>query len=174
MGNAKKHPSQKELQLTFDYRNGQLFRKSIGMSMWPIGTPIKHTWGTYMMVQIKGVRYRLHRLIWIHQKGELLSSDKIDHVDKNSLNNNIENLRVVSDRTNAHNRKDRKPTWCIKTTKYRHETTYRAYTKVNGKLYYAPSRKTLEESQADRDFIYHLSDDEKKLQRIQELKPSQP
>ena len=171
MGNAKKHPSQKELQLAFEYKDGQLFRKTTGKA---IGTPIKHTWRTYIMTQINGIRYSVHRLIWIHQKGELKSSDKIDHIDNDSLNNHIDKLTVVTDTINAHNRKDRKPTWCIKTTKYKHETTYRAYTKVNGKLHYAPSRKTLEEAQADRDFIYHLSDDKTKLQRIQELKPSQP
>lgn len=171
MGKAKKHPSQKELQLMFDYKDGQLIRKSTGKK---IGTPIKHTWGTYILAHVNGIRYRVHRLIWIHQNGDLKDSDKIDHIDKDSLNNTIENLRVVSDRINAHNRKDKKPTWCIKTTKYKHETTYRAYTKVNGKLHYAPSRKTLEEAQADRDFIYHLSDNEIKLQRVQELKPFQP
>ena len=171
MANAKKHPSQKELQSVFDYKDGQLIRKSTGKK---IGTPLKMTWGTYIKAQINGVRYSLHRLIWIHQFGDIKNSDKIDHIDGNTLNNTIENLRVVSDRINAHNRKDKKPTWCIKTTKYKHEATYRAYSKISGKLHYAPSRKTLEEAQADRDFIYHLSDDKTKLQRIKELKPSQP
>lgn len=171
---AKKCISQEELKFLFDYKDGNLIRKTTGKS---IGTPTKvgQHGHKYLIAQIKGIRYRVHRLIWIYFNGNFEDLTlQIDHKDNNTLNNKIENLRVVNNRINGHNRKDKSNTFCIETLKYKNETNYRAYAKVNGKRYCCQTRKTLEEAQADRDFIHYFNDDEKILSRIQELKPSEP
>ena len=58
-------------------------------------------------VGYKGRKLQVHRVIWKMVNG----SDPInviDHIDNNPLNNNISNLRDVTQRENSLNRKDRK------------------------------------------------------------------
>ena len=167
---AKKCITQKELKSLFTYKEGKLLRSTNNK---PIGTPTKvgQHGHKYMITQIKVVKYRVHRLIWIYFNGNFEDlSIQIDHKDNNTLNNDIDNLRVVTNRINGHNRKDKSETFCIMTTKYKTETTYRAYAKVQGKLKCCPSKKTLLEAQKDRDFIHYISSDENILKRIEELK----
>ena len=171
---AKKCISQQELKSLFYYKDGNLIRKTTNK---PIGTPTKvgQHGHKYLITQIKSVRYRVHRLIWIYFNGNFEDlSIQIDHIDNNTLNNKIENLRTVTNRINGHNRKDKSETFCIEALKYKNETNYRAYARVNSKRHCCQTRKTLEEAQADRDFIHYFDEDEKILARIQELKPSEP
>jgi hypothetical protein len=167
---AKKCITQNELKSLFKYEDGNLIRITTNK---PIGTPTKvgQHGHKYMIAQIKGVRYRVHRLIWIYFNGNFEDlSIQIDHKDNNTLNNKIENLRIVTNRVNGHNRKDKSETFCIMTNRYKTETTYRAYAKVQGKIHCCPSRKTLLEAQKDRDFIHYIKNDESILKRIKELK----
>lgn len=171
---AKKCIKQEELKSLFKYQDGNLIRITTDK---PIGTPTKvgQHGHKYMIAQVKGIRYRVHRLIWIYFNGNFEDlSLQIDHKDNDTLNNKIENLRVVSNRINGHNRKDKSDTFCIMTMKYKTETNYRAYAKIDGKLKCCPTRKTLEEAQKDRDFIHYIQNDGNILKRIQELKPYQP
>ena len=56
----------------------------------------------YRVIMIKGKLWLLHRLIYIYHFKEIKST--IDHIDRNRLNNNIENLRDVSESKNQENR----------------------------------------------------------------------
>ncbi len=56
----------------------------------------------YCRVRIKGKYYYAHRLIWLWHHGYFPEND-IDHIDKNKLNNRIENLREVSTQCNIRN-----------------------------------------------------------------------
>jgi len=58
----------------------------------------------YRHVKVFGVSYRLHRLIWIHVNGSFCD-EQIDHIDGDTLNNRIENLRCVSAVENGRNAK---------------------------------------------------------------------
>tara|TARA_R110000787_G_scaffold88827_1_gene188352 strand:+ start:925 stop:1401 length:477 start_codon:yes stop_codon:yes gene_type:complete len=61
-------------------------------------------------IKKKYYRFSLHRLIyWLHNpEWDILDSsivnNSIDHIDGNRLNNNIENLRVVTNQENQFNR----------------------------------------------------------------------
>jgi len=48
----------------------------------------------------KGRLQYIHRIVWETFKGEIPSGMEIDHIDGNPLNNNIDNLQVLSRRNN--------------------------------------------------------------------------
>jgi hypothetical protein len=56
----------------------------------------------YAQAGVEGKRYYLHRLAWLYMYG-YLPENEIDHIDRNPLNNRINNLREVSRSCNAKN-----------------------------------------------------------------------
>ena len=58
----------------------------------------------YVVIQIDGRLYLAHRLAWLYSYGAW-PENQIDHIDQDSLNNRLINLRDV---TNAENNKNRK------------------------------------------------------------------
>jgi hypothetical protein len=59
----------------------------------------------YYQTKINGVHFLNSRLIWKMVTGND-PKEVIDHIDNNPLNNNISNLRDVTQRENSLNRKD--------------------------------------------------------------------
>ena len=57
----------------------------------------------YMHVSINRKTYLVHRLIWILCNGDIPDGLMIDHINRNKLDNRIENLRPVSRRLNSSN-----------------------------------------------------------------------
>jgi len=57
----------------------------------------------YIRVQINGIKYRTHRLIWLMIYGYWPNC--IDHIDGNGLNNRLNNLRDVTQAENNRNKK---------------------------------------------------------------------
>lgn len=62
----------------------------------------------YWRVGYLGKLYLAHRVIWNIFNGEIPDGMIIDHIDKNSLNNNINNLRLISQADNNRNASLRK------------------------------------------------------------------
>ena len=60
----------------------------------------------YWRVMINKKHYKLHRVIFLYHHGFL--PKEIDHIDKNTFNNKIENLRPCTPSENCYNRKFRK------------------------------------------------------------------
>jgi hypothetical protein len=56
----------------------------------------------YLIVQIDKKLYKAHRLIFLYHHGYTPEHD-LDHIDRNRLNNKIENLREVSKSCNMRN-----------------------------------------------------------------------
>lgn len=59
----------------------------------------------FWAVKLKGTLYQVHRVIYCLHNPHLSSDMNIDHIDGNSMNNNITNLRVVSQTMNCRNSK---------------------------------------------------------------------
>ena len=57
----------------------------------------------YYRVGVAGKLYYVHRIVWVLNKGSLLSGENIDHLDGNKVNNNISNLRKCSQSANMRN-----------------------------------------------------------------------
>ena len=97
----KELPSKEVLHDLFYYKNGNLFHKKSqakGKADHAAGWIEKNG---YSATNIKGVRYRVHRLIYQFHHGSC--PDFIDHIDGNKQNNNIENLRPATMSENNQN-----------------------------------------------------------------------
>lgn len=88
----------------FDYDNGVLIWKANTGKKNKIGTVAGCDKGNgYISVGIFGRRYLAHRIVWIMHNGAIPSGMQIDHINHDRSDNRIENLRVVSNKTNAMN-----------------------------------------------------------------------
>tara|TARA_R110000803_G_scaffold404_1_gene1406 strand:+ start:310 stop:792 length:483 start_codon:yes stop_codon:yes gene_type:complete len=63
----------------------------------------------YKTMEVKGKKYKVHRVIYkIHNADwdidDTSKTNEIDHIDKITFNNNINNLRVVTQQQNSFNR----------------------------------------------------------------------
>ena len=83
---------------TFGRFNIQVGDKVGSMSRTSKGKP--KSWDT----MIAGVKYKIHRIIWILHYGSIDESLVIDHIDRNPFNNKINNLRLVSCEENSKNK----------------------------------------------------------------------
>ena len=94
------------LKELFDYSEGNLiWRVNKGRSKKGSIAGSKDSKG-YLQVKLNQKPYRLHRLIWLWHEKEL--PEQIDHIDRNPLNNKIENLREATVLENSWNHKKRK------------------------------------------------------------------
>lgn len=103
--------SQQLLKELFDYReDGNLIRKKTTMGKGNIAGSVvgykpkvitrSHRYAT---TKINGKHYSIHKLIYMWHTG--VWPEQIDHINKDSLDNRIENLRLATSAQNASNRK---------------------------------------------------------------------
>ena len=96
--------------------------------------------------------FKLHRLIYQSHYGTIPDKMQVDHIDNNRQNNNIENLRLVTNSQNKMNSKTPKNNItgykCITLTNC---NTYRVTIIKNKKKVYDKTFKTLEEAILNRD-----------------------
>jgi hypothetical protein len=77
---------------------GKRYRGDIAGSIGNIKNP-------YPTVKLDSQRFAIHRIIYILHNGHVDNSYVIDHIDGNSKNNSINNLRAVSEIVNMRNKK---------------------------------------------------------------------
>jgi hypothetical protein len=126
--------TQAKLKAMFDYRDdGQLVSKfassgnnnyagrAIG---WSAAKGYRHT-------KINGKTYRLHTLIWLWHHGEI--PEMLDHINKNTSDNRIENLRIATPSQNAMNRKlfSNNTSGCRGVAWHKHQAKWFAYVDFN-------------------------------------------
>ena len=103
-------PSKNELQvlLRYETETGFLFWKKTNKraGSMPKYTCLKHC--QYRRITVSRVAYIEHRIIYQLHYGDLTTQDAIDHIDRNKLNNKIENLRKADVYLNNQNQGDRK------------------------------------------------------------------
>lgn len=93
----------------------ELFLYSDGHLIWKVDNRANKTKGKragfpggcagyqYLQTSIEGILYKNHRLIYLYHHGKM--PKVIDHINGNTLDNRIENLREASTSQNACNRK---------------------------------------------------------------------
>ncbi len=103
MKNHSKKLTQKRVRELFDYKDGSLFWKKPPKCQVKIGDEAGSMhWSGYRIVRVDRRLYLSHRMIWLYLHG-YFPEDGLDHIDKNKLNNRIENLREVSQVCNSRN-----------------------------------------------------------------------
>lgn len=92
----------------FKYNNGNLTRddrKNSNGSLDKDG---------YLIIKVKGKQFKAHRIVWLLKKG-CFPKAELDHINRNKLDNRIENLRE-SNRKEQNNNKEQIPnkdTGCV-------------------------------------------------------------
>lgn len=96
--------SQNEVERLFEYRDGVLYWKVRNSNRISIGSPTGTINGNrgYLCTRIDGKKYLNHRLIFLYHHG-YMPENMIDHIDRNTLNNRIENLREINQQCNMRN-----------------------------------------------------------------------
>lgn len=96
--------TQQELLDRFEYRDGELYRRTTRRGCRSIGSKVGSVdLRGYVTTFIDYQFYRIHRLIFMMHHG--YTPDRIDHIDGDTGNNRIENLREVTQMENMCNRK---------------------------------------------------------------------
>ena len=88
-----------------DWRGRNGWSKNISSDL-IAGSPSKPTKRnplSYLIIGLSGKNYKAHRLAWLYVYGEWPSED-IDHINQNTLDNSIDNLRLSVDKLNHRNR----------------------------------------------------------------------
>jgi len=96
--------TQEQLQKIFSYKDGNLYWEIVTCSKLKVGQ--KAGWSGkkgYLYSRVGYKSYAIHRLIWIFHNGNIEDGKIIDHIDRNILNNKIENLRLATHSQNNQN-----------------------------------------------------------------------
>jgi hypothetical protein len=116
-----------EMVRRYDLVDGKIYYKEIGVQRVKNGTEAGSTNNKgYRAVIIKGRVFRVHRIIYYLHYGVWPGDLQVDHIDGDKLNNNPENLRLVTNRQN--NKSYRKP-YKNPTSKYRGVSWHKASNK---------------------------------------------
>ncbi len=89
----------------FDYKDGQLIRKTGRKGDKGSVAGCIHKGTGYVHVKIKEKSFKAHRLVFLLHHGYM--PDIIDHIDGDKTNNRIENLRAATKAENCQNQKIR-------------------------------------------------------------------
>jgi hypothetical protein len=95
--------TQSEVQEYFEYRNdGYLYWKKHQKGI-KIGNKAGCKDNNYWRIGFKYKTCLLHRLVWIYFNGDIPLDMQIDHIDRNTSNNKIQNLRLATSSQNGLN-----------------------------------------------------------------------
>ncbi|WNC71448.1 HNH endonuclease signature motif containing protein [Thalassotalea psychrophila] len=88
-----------EIRNRFEYFDGKLY--SIKVKNGSVKrTRTGRQKDSYWYIQIKGIEYPEHQLVWIYFNGEIPLGLYVDHIFGNGLNNKITNLQVITPSAN--------------------------------------------------------------------------
>jgi len=101
--------TQELLNEMFEYSDGNLIRK-VNSRRAKAGSIAGWKDGRYMRVRVKGKMMLVHRIIFMMQHGYM--PETIDHINGDSFDNRIENLREATQQQNCLNRRLRSDNKC--------------------------------------------------------------
>ena len=132
--------NQKDLQEVFEFVDGELWRKEyvdqLGHKRFrKIVENIANANG-YCDVRFKGRNVRYHRIIWVLLNGDIPAEMDIDHIDGNRVNNNVNNLRLVTRRENTQNQVKHRNGKLVGCSYVKQHRKWRTQIQVNGKTYH--------------------------------------
>lgn len=104
---AKEIDNLLEAYLTYKSDEGCFYWKISPAHGIKIGDRAGYYNSRYAYLHFKGQRYFIHKLVWYKENGEY-PKEQIDHIDQNTKNNHISNLRIVSAQDNAKNKPKRR------------------------------------------------------------------
>lgn len=110
----------------------------------------------YRAVRVLTKTYPMHRIIWLYVYG-YLPVKKIDHINRNRLDNRLANLREVDDADNAKNISipSHNTSGCIGVSWYKRDRNWNVYIKVDGKNKWLGRYDTIFEAAAVRRSAEH-------------------
>lgn len=133
--------TQDELKTLVEYRDGKLYWVKPTSNRVKVGDEVGSLQPNgYVGARINGVFWGLHRLVYLyHNDIALTNTDHIDHIDRNRANNDISNLRLVTQQQNNFN--------CSNTKGYvRVGDKFVARITLNGKQYQIGTYRTAQEA----------------------------
>lgn len=140
--------TQERVRTLFDYdsKNGILLRKFKSGKLKPGGHKPTHSRG-YSRILVDRKLYFTHRVIWLWHHGSWPEGE-IDHIDRNLMNNRIDNLRDVSRSENKHNRglQRNNSSGYLGVSWNKQREKYQAHIKVNSKKIFLGRFDTTEEA----------------------------
>lgn len=96
-------PTQERLRELYYYKDGALYARSTSQFK-KKDNPLGGLNGRYLYACVDRKLAPLHRFIWIWHNGYIPDGMYIDHINRNSFDNRIENLRVATHLENCRNR----------------------------------------------------------------------
>ncbi len=140
----ERYPSQQELQKHFEIVDGVLWRKArIRANRWRLDVLYKASKVSnrpvndgYASVKCGKQILSYHVIVWILHHGTIPNGFVLDHIDGNRINNNINNLRLVTLQENSCNKKIHRTGRLVGCYFHKGAGRWVARARINGKRFY--------------------------------------